>query len=58
MKEGWPARAHQLARANTTERLVSGLLDNSLVLYLMAFAARRAWMVLNSDVTHLVRRSH
>jgi hypothetical protein len=39
-------------------KLVDGLLDNSLVLYLIAFAGHRTWTPLNSDVLRLVRRVH
>jgi hypothetical protein len=39
-------------------KLVDGLLDNSLVLYLVAFAGHRTWALLNADVLRLVRRMH
>jgi len=58
MKEGWPVGSRQVAGASKAGRLVGGLLDNSLVFYLFAFAAQRAWVILNSDVLHLVRRMH
>jgi len=34
------------------------LLDQSLVLYLLFVVAARAWVLLNTDVTQLVRRIH
>jgi hypothetical protein len=40
------------------EALVDELLNNSLVLYLVAFAAHRTWLLLNSDVLQLLRRLH
>ena len=33
-------------------------LSASLILYLAATAASRAWVLLNSDVGHLIRRMH
>jgi len=38
----------------TTARLLRG----SLILYLAAFAAHRAWLLLNSDVGQLLRKLH
>jgi hypothetical protein len=58
MKAGRPAGSRRAARARTLEALVHELLDNSLVLYLAAFAAQRAWVLLNSDVLQLLRRLH
>jgi hypothetical protein len=47
-----------VARVRNAAKLVDGLLDNSLVLYLIAFAGHRTWALLNSDVLRLVRRIH
>jgi len=58
MKAGRPAGSRHAARVRTLEALVDELLDNSLVLYLAAFAAQRAWVLLNSDVLQLLRRLH
>ena len=58
MKAGRPAGSHRAARVRTLEALVDELLNNSLVLYLVAFAAQRAWVLLNSDVLQLLRRLH
>jgi hypothetical protein len=58
MKAGRPAGSRRAAPARALEALVDELLDNSLVLYLAAFAAQRAWVLLNSDVLQLVRRVH
>ena len=41
MKAGRPAGSHRAARVRTLEALVDELLNNSLVLYLVAFAAHR-----------------
>lgn len=35
---------------------VDWLMDNSVVLYLVAIAGHRAWVLLNSDVGELLRR--
>ena len=35
-----------------------GLLDRSLLLYLLFVVAGRAWVLLNTDLTQLVRRIH
>jgi hypothetical protein len=58
MKEAWPAGLRHVARVRNAAKLVDGLLDNSLVLYLIAFAGHRTWALLNSDVLRLVRRVH
>jgi hypothetical protein len=58
MKEAWRAEPRPVARAGKTGKLVDGLLNNSLVFYLIAFAAQRTWVVLNYDVLYLVRRIH
>jgi hypothetical protein len=58
MKAGRSAGSRRAARVRTLEKLVDELLNNSLVLYLVAFAAQRAWVLLNSDVLQLVRRLH
>ena len=58
MKAGRLAGSRRAARVRTLEQLVDELLNNSLVLYLVAFAAHRTWILLNSDVLQLVRRVH
>jgi hypothetical protein len=58
MKAGRPAGSRRAARVRTLEALVDELLNNSLVLYLVAFAAHRTWILLNSDVLQLLRRLH
>jgi hypothetical protein len=58
MKAGRPVGSRRAASARALEALVEELLNNSLVLYLVAFAAQRAWVLLNSDVLQLVRRAH
>ncbi|HSF79009.1 MAG TPA: hypothetical protein VLA38_10385 [Steroidobacteraceae bacterium] len=58
MKAGRPAGSRRAAPARALEALVDELLNNSLVLYLVAFAAHRTWVLLNSDVLQLVRRLH
>ena len=49
-------------RRSGADRLVEAttgrLLRNSLILYLAAFAAHRAWLLLNSDVGQLLRKLH
>ena len=56
MKAGRPAGSRRAAPARALEALVDELLNNSLVLYLAAFAVQRAWVLLNSDVLQLLRR--
>lgn len=58
MKEGWTVQPRLVARAGKVGKLVDGLLDHSLVFYLLVFAAHRAWVLLNADVFQLVRRIH
>ena len=58
MKASRPAESRRVARVRKLETLVNELLNNSLVLYLVAFAAQRAWVLLNSDVLQLLRRLH
>jgi len=40
------------------EATAARLLRSSLILYLAALAAHRAWLLLNSDVSELVRKVH
>lgn len=58
MKAGRPAGSRHAARVRMLEALVDELLNNSLVLYLVAIAAHRTWLLLNSDVLQLLRRLH
>jgi hypothetical protein len=58
VNEAWPVELCHVARARSAAKLVDGLPDNSLVLYLIAFAGHRTWTPLNSDVLRLVRRVH
>ena len=56
MKGMRPGLALLLAGRRRLAALGRGLLDHSLVLYLIAMAADRAWLLLNTDVMQLVRR--
>ena len=55
---------HRRDRSSTTQRetmlsrIVETLTMNSLILYLTAVFMQRAWEILNSDVTVLVKRLH
>ncbi len=46
------------ASAQSRSSMSARLLANSLLLYLLADAAGRVWVVLNSDVGQLLRRLH
>jgi hypothetical protein len=46
------------ASTQSRSSLSARLLANSLLLYLLADAAGRVWVVLNSDVGQLLRRLH
>lgn len=49
-------KRHSSRNSSTLERAVGLLARNSLLLYLLAVAVQRLWLVLNSDVTELFRR--
>jgi len=53
-------RGHGASPSGGAGTLLSGavhwLMDNSIVLYLVAIASHRAWVLLNSDVAELLRR--
>ncbi len=55
---------HRRDRSSATQpttalrRIVETLTMNSLILYLTAVFMQRAWEILNSDVTVLVKRLH
>lgn len=53
-----PARALVSAGRGRLASFGRRLLNHSLVLYLVAVAADRAWLLLNTDVVQLVRRVH
>ncbi len=44
--------------ASLAEGYLQRLVTNSLILYLLGNAAQRAWLLLNSDVSQLIRRLH
>ena len=46
------------ARRNLLENAATRLLSSSLILYLLAVVAHRAWIILNSDVALLLKRVH
>ena len=43
---------------NALRHSANRLLTSSLILYLVATATHRAWLLLNSDVSQLLRRLH
>lgn len=53
-----PEGSRALAGDSALRHSVGRLLTNSLILYLVAVASHRAWVLLNSDVSQLVRRLH
>lgn len=53
-----PEGSHALAGGNVVRHFAGRLLTSSLVLYLLAVAGQRAWVLLNSDVGQLSRRLH
>lgn len=53
-----PEGSREFAGAIVLRHFASRLLTSSLVLYLLAVASQRAWVLLNSDVGHLLRRLH
>jgi hypothetical protein len=50
----WPAKGARALAWAGVQRLVA----SSLILYLAAETAQRAWTLLNSDVGELMRRMH
>ena len=44
--------------ASLLEGQLQRLVTNSLILYLLGNVAQRAWLLLNSDVSQLLRRLH
>ena len=58
MREHRPVAAGSRSPALRKPRLATGLLANSLLLYLLAIVAVRLWVLLNSDVSQLLRRLH
>lgn len=53
-----PEGSRAFAGGSVLRHSASRLLTNSLILYLVAVATHRAWVLLNSDVTQLLRRMH
>jgi hypothetical protein len=49
-------KRHSSDTASTLERTLGLLTANSLIFYLLAVAAQRIWLVLNSDLTELFHR--
>ena len=53
----WPGERRSSA-VRLYEATTGRLIKSSLILYLAAFAAHRAWLLLNSDVSQLLRKLH
>jgi hypothetical protein len=53
-----PAATRSPTIRSRLRTLAASLLTASLILYLAASAANRTWVLLNSDVSDLIRRIH
>lgn len=58
MDAGQPPRARAATRRDALEGALARLLSSSLILYLLAVLAHKAWIILNSDVVLLLKRAH
>jgi len=58
MKGPWWAGLSPMAGRRRLAALAGKLLHHSFVFYLVAVAANKTWLLLNSDITHLIRRAH
>ena len=58
MDANQPPRVRTATRRDALEGALARLLSKSLILYLLAVLAHRAWILLNSDVALLLKRAH
>ena len=58
MKGAGSRWAFVVANRHSIARSLTRVLDHSLVLYLLFVVAGRTWVLLNTDLTQLIRRVH
>jgi hypothetical protein len=58
MKGAGSQWAFVAADRRSIARSLARVIDHSLVLYLLFVVAGRAWVLLNTDLTQLIRRVH